>query len=141
MPPFRGVAETTVGIVPVVKVHTKLLARPVPAGFVAAVVIVAVYSVLAARAAVGVKVAVVPEYVTAPATAAAPGPDTVKVDVLIVIAFIAVLKVAVITAATGTLVPWFKGAVAVTAGPTAAVPHPAAKPAIRNASAQIFRTL
>ena len=59
--PFRGFVEMTDGIVPVVKVHTKLLARWFPSGSAAPVVIVPVYTVLAARAALGVNVAVVPE--------------------------------------------------------------------------------
>jgi hypothetical protein len=48
-----------------------------------------------ARKALGINVATVPEYVTAPATAAPPGPATVKVVVLIEAALIAWLKVAV----------------------------------------------
>jgi hypothetical protein len=51
----------TVGMVPVVKLHTKLLARAVPIASVTPVVIVAVYIELGARGVVGVKVAVVPE--------------------------------------------------------------------------------
>jgi hypothetical protein len=51
-----------------------------------------------ARKALGVNVATVPEYVTAPATAAPPGPATVKVVVLIEAALIAWLKVAVTVA-------------------------------------------
>jgi len=39
---LAGLVEITVGIVPVVKVQTKLLARAIPAGFFAPVVIVAV---------------------------------------------------------------------------------------------------
>lgn len=66
---------------------------------VAPVVIVAVKVVLAERAAEGVKVAVLVDstYVTAPATLAAPGPPNVKVEVLIVAGFIALLNTAVIT--------------------------------------------
>jgi len=59
--PFRGFVEITDGTVPVVKVHTKLFVRWFPRGSAAPVVIVAVYRVLAARAALGVNVAVVPE--------------------------------------------------------------------------------
>ena len=55
-----GVTEITVGgtQLPVVKVHTKLLARAMPYSSVAPVVIVAVYAVVARRALDGVKVAV-----------------------------------------------------------------------------------
>lgn len=48
-----------------------------------------------ARSADGVKVAVVPLYATAPATAAPPGPTNVKDDVVIEAEFIVMLKVAV----------------------------------------------
>jgi hypothetical protein len=48
-----------------------------------------------ARTAAGVNVAVEPLYVTAPATAAPPGPVTVKVEVVIEAEFIAMVKVAV----------------------------------------------
>src|ERR1035441_157462 len=93
--PFTGFVEITWGVVPVVKLHTKLLASAFPTGSLAPVVIVAVSSVLAARCAAGVNVAVVPEYATVPVTEAAPGPVTVKVDPFIVVEFIASLKVAV----------------------------------------------
>jgi hypothetical protein len=59
--------------------------------------------VLKARATVGVKVAVVPLEVTAPATTP-PGPVTVKVVALIEAVFIAMLKVAVIAVLTATFV-------------------------------------
>ena len=55
----------------------------------------AVYVVPYARTADGVKVAVVPLYETAPATAVPPGPVRVKVEVVIEAGFIAMLKVAV----------------------------------------------
>jgi hypothetical protein len=63
-------------------------------------VIVAVYVVPYARTAAGVNVAVVPLYVTVPATAVPPGPANVKVPVVIEAEFIAMLKVAV----TGVLI-------------------------------------
>jgi hypothetical protein len=69
-----------------------------------------------ARLAAGVNVATKPEYETAPLTAVPPGPVTVKVDVPIVVGFIASLKVAFSTWPTGTLVAPFPGTVAVTAG-------------------------
>jgi hypothetical protein len=144
---FRGFVETTVGIVPVVKVHANLLARAVPAGSFAPVAIVAVYSVPPARGAAGVNVAVVPEYATAPVTEAPPGAVTVKVDVFIVVASIAVLKVAVTICVMGTPIAAFAGTVEATVGAVgldvgfdAATPHPVARPAIRNASIKIFRT-
>ena len=59
--PFTGTVETTVGATTVVKLQIKLAASPVPAGFLAPVVIVAIYKVPVARTAVGVKVAVLPE--------------------------------------------------------------------------------
>jgi hypothetical protein len=52
----------------------------------------------------GVKVAVAPLYVTVPATAAPPGPVTVKVDAVSVAGFIAMLKVAVTVVLMTTLV-------------------------------------
>ena len=58
--PFAGTVETTVGGGAVVKVHTKLAARPTPAGSFAPVVIVAVNTVLLPRIADGVNVAVLP---------------------------------------------------------------------------------
>ena len=78
--------------------------------------IVAVYNVLGDRSAVGVNVAVVPEYVTVPTTAAPPGAVTKKVDELIVEGFIDWLKVAVITWATGTAMAPFAGLVESTKG-------------------------
>ena len=58
--PFTGTVETTVGAATVVKVHTKLVDKGVPAGPFAPLVMVAAYRVLVVRAAVGVNVAVVP---------------------------------------------------------------------------------
>jgi hypothetical protein len=59
--PLTGLVEITVGMVPVVKLHTKLFASAVPIASVAPVLIVAVYLELAASKVAGVKVAVVPE--------------------------------------------------------------------------------
>ena len=78
--------------------------------------IVAVYIVLGDRNAVGVNVAVVPENVTVPTTAAPPAAVTKKVEELIVEEFIDWLKVAVITWATGTAVAPFAGLVESTTG-------------------------
>jgi hypothetical protein len=142
--PIRGFVEITVGIVPVVKVHAKLLASGSPTGSWAPVVIVAVYSVLAARSAFGVNIAVVPEYVTTPATDVPPGPVTVNVASSIVVAFIASLNVAVTTCATGTLVAPFAGAVAMTAGPRTGAcsrPHPDIRPVSKNPRIQIIRAV
>jgi hypothetical protein len=60
--------------------------------------------VLYARLAVGINVAVVPLYVTDPATDLPPGPATVKVVALIVAGSIAMLKVALIVVFTVTFV-------------------------------------
>jgi uncharacterized protein (AIM24 family) len=68
-----------------------------------------------ARAAVGANVAVTPLYVTVPATAP-PGPETVKVELEIVAAFIASLKVALRARPIGTFVAAFTGTLAVTVG-------------------------
>jgi hypothetical protein len=61
--PFTGTVETTVGgvaVAAVVNAHTKLAASGTPAGSFAPVVIVAVNTVLLARTAVGVNLAVLP---------------------------------------------------------------------------------
>jgi hypothetical protein len=89
--PFSGIVEITVGLGTgtVVKVQTKLVVSPAPAGFFAPVVIVAVNKVPRGSAVVGVNVAVVPAKVTAPATGVAPGPVKVNVAALIVAGFIA----------------------------------------------------
>jgi uncharacterized protein (DUF58 family) len=92
-----GAAGGTHAVALVVKVHTALLARLLPYMSCAPVVIVAVYSVLKARLRAGVKIAVSLEAskVTTPATAAVPGPVTVKVEPSIDAGFIGLLKVAV----------------------------------------------
>jgi hypothetical protein len=72
--------------------------------------------VLFARLAVGVNVATRPEYVTVPATAAPPGPVTVKVAALIVPGFIASLNVALSVWLTDTFVAPLAGNTAVTTG-------------------------
>jgi hypothetical protein len=59
--PLAGIVETTVGGTAVVKVHAKLAANAAPAGSCAPVVIFAVNTVLLARRADGVNVAMVPE--------------------------------------------------------------------------------
>lgn len=58
--PFTGTVETTVGAATVVKVHTKLVDKGMPAASFAPVVMVTIYRVSVARTAVGVNVAVVP---------------------------------------------------------------------------------
>lgn len=76
--PFAGRVAITTGGVSVVNVHTKGLAKEVPATFCTPVVSVAVKVVPGARGAVGAKVAVAPVQVTVPNT----GPEevvTVKV--------------------------------------------------------------
>ena len=113
---FAGIVETTVGGEAVVKVHTKLAARPTPAESFAPVVIVALNKVLFARTTVGVKVAVEPAKVTAPATGVAPGPVTVKVDPLIVSGFNGSVKVTETGALTATAVAALAGSVEITVG-------------------------
>ncbi len=132
--PIIGTVETTVGA-PVVKLHTKLSGSAFPSVSAAPVVIVAVYIVLAAKAAIGVNVAVVPEYATVPVTEIPPGAVTAKVEVFIVPAFIALLKVAEMTCEIGTPLAPFAGTVAITAGlekETCSRPHPAVRPVSRN---------
>ena len=85
MAPFAGFVAITVGIVPVVNIHTTFAAKGFPAGFAAPVVIVAVYGVFGASNALGVKLAVVPEKVTTPFTITAPGPVTRKVEAFMVV--------------------------------------------------------
>lgn len=58
--PVTGTVEITIGGAAVVKVHTKLVDKGVPAGSFAPVVIVAMYKVPLARVPVGVKVAELP---------------------------------------------------------------------------------
>jgi hypothetical protein len=83
---------------------------------------VAVYTVLLARGADGVKVATEPPavYVTVPATAVVPGPVSVNVDVVIVDAVIAWLNVAVTVVFKATPVAALSGVTAVTVGGTGA---------------------
>jgi hypothetical protein len=87
-----------------------------------------------ARAADGVNVAVSPLYVTAPVTAP-PGPVTVKVEPVIVAAFIAMLKVALMGVLTATFRAPFAGIVDTTEGTvTVSWPQPATKMTDRTAS-------
>jgi hypothetical protein len=129
MAPFKGFVDATVGIVPLVKLQAKLAANAAPLGSWAPVVTVATYTVFAASKFVGVKVAVVPEYVTAPATAAPPGPVNVNVVVLIVAGAIAELKPAVTAVLRATPVAAFAGDAAITVGSAGlgacSLPHPA----------------
>jgi hypothetical protein len=141
--PITGTVELTVGA-PVVKLQTKLPASAVPSVSVAPVVIVAAYRVLAAKATIGVNVAVVPEYVTEPVTGVPPGPVTVNVEVFIVAAFMALLKVAVMTCETRTPLAPFAGTVVITAGLETGIcsrPHPTISPVSRNAVTRITRTV
>jgi hypothetical protein len=119
--PFTGTVEMTVGGVgagTVKKLHTYLLASAIPAESSAPVVIVAVYKVLTASAALGVKVATLPVQLTVPATAVVPGPVTVNVVAgdASVVQFIVSLKVTLSAWLTGTPVAVFTGTVDVTAG-------------------------
>jgi hypothetical protein len=117
--PFTGTVAITVGRAgagSVKKVHTYLLASGVPARSVAPVVIVAVYRVLNARLAPGVKVATAPAQPIVPGTWVTPGPVTVNAATGNAAQFIASLKVALRTWPTGTSVAVFTGTVAITAG-------------------------
>jgi hypothetical protein len=105
-----GLVDVTVGgvlsaLVPVVKLHMKLDASALLSRSFAAVVIVALNKVLAARGLVGARIAVLPEYDTVPATDVVPGPSRLNVaGAVIVSGFIASLKVAVIFWLSGTAV-------------------------------------
>jgi len=146
--PLAGNVEITAGathgLAPVAKVHTKLLASAMPNMSVAPVVMVAVYAVLSARGFNGVKVKIVlvVSWVIVPVTPGA----TVKVVALMVEGFIALLKVAVITALGHTPAAPLAGATEITVGGlrVGLVPalsgslHPAAKMIRRNAVNQIL---
>jgi len=69
-----------------------------------------------ARAAVGVHVAVNPLYVTAPDTAAPPGPVTVNVEAVSEAGLIAMLKVALIAVLIATFVAPLAAIVEITEG-------------------------
>ena len=108
-----GMTELTIGAVvsgaaPVVKLHTLLAARALPAKSLAPVVIVAVYKVLAARLDAGVKVAATPTEVTVPETDVVPC-IKVKVAVLSVEGSIASVKVTVIALLVATPVALTSG--------------------------------
>jgi hypothetical protein len=76
-----------------------------------------------------------------PATAAPPGPVTLKVAEVSVAGFIAVLKVTLIAVFKATFVAPLAGIVDTTAGPvTTSSPHPAMKVAIRATSKQLIPT-
>ena len=119
--PPGGTVEITVGGAAVVNVQTKLAANGAPVGSFAPVVTVAVNEVLLARTAVGVNVAVLPAYVTVPATGVVPGPVTVKVAALIVAGFMTSLNVAEIAVLTATAAAPFAGTVEMTLGGGAVV--------------------
>jgi hypothetical protein len=116
-----GEVEVTVGGVvsgkPVVKLQVLFAAKALPAASCAPVVIVAVYSVLAARSAFGANVAVLPERETAPVTAAPPDVVTsVNVDVVMVEVFNASENVAEIDEFNAMSVALAVGLVDVTVG-------------------------
>ena len=90
-------------------------------GSFAPVVIVAVNRVPLARSTVGVNVAVLPEYVTAPATGVAPGPVTRNVAPVMVAGFIASVNVAETSVFTGTRLAPLAGTVDTTVGAGAVV--------------------
>src|SRR5665648_284188 len=114
---FNGSVEITAGIVlaVVVKVHTLLAASGAPFRLIAPVVIVAVYTRPGKRSTVGLNDAVVPVYVTAPATEVAP---CFKVNVVPVRVkgSIATLKLAVTVLVALTPIALLIGSVKVTVG-------------------------
>jgi hypothetical protein len=118
---FAGeVADTVGGVISrtaaVVNVELKLAASAFPAASFAAVVMVAVYCVIASRGAEGVNVAVLPLTVTMPGTAAPPEEVTVKLAVLNVAFVIASEKVADTVEFSVTPVAAFAGEMADTVG-------------------------
>jgi len=110
----RDTADWPVGA-PVVKLHTKLLLSALPARSLTPLVIVAVYMVLAARLAVGVKIAVTPAYVTVPVTRVVPC-IKVKVALVTVDGDNASLKTAVMALLAAIPVAALIGKVAITVG-------------------------
>jgi hypothetical protein len=118
---FAGeVADTVGGVISrtaaVVNVELKLAASALPAASFAAVVMVAVYCVIASRGAEGVNVAVLPLTFTVPGTAAPPEEVTVKLAVLNVAFFIPSEKVADTGEFSATPVAAFAGEMADTVG-------------------------
>ena len=91
------------------------------------------------------KVAVLPEYVTAPGTGVAPGPVSVNVLVLIVAGFITELKVALTVVLRGTEIARFAGDMAITVGnaglDVCSRPHPATRATNTNAIKNVFPIL
>jgi hypothetical protein len=113
---FAGFVELTVGAVtsvvaPVVKDQTKGLAKELPAGSLAPVVIVAVKVVLAVRLLVGANVAILQAalQVTTPVT-----PATTKVAVVMVAGSMGLLKTAMIFSLMGTAMAPIAGFVELT---------------------------
>ena len=119
--PLTGVVDTMVGetAATVVKVQLWLAASPVPAGFLAPVVMVAVNAVPLASGEVGWKTATALEQLTVPGTATAGEPEvTVKVMAVSEAGSIASLKVALMGAPARTLVAPLTGVVDMTVGAT-----------------------
>src|SRR5438105_1933210 len=100
-----------------VKLQVKLAASPLPAESLAAVVTAASYCVPYESATVGLKVATVPDMVTAPAAAAPPCAVTVKAP-FTEVASIDSLKVAVMAALGAAAEDPSAGVTAVTSGGT-----------------------
>lgn len=109
------IVETTGNPLSVAKLHVSLAASALPATSFTPVVIVTVYVVEKERLAVGVKVAVVPLYDTAPLILPVPL-ATVNVDVVMVDAFIASLNVAVMALFAATPVAPLAGIFELTVG-------------------------
>jgi hypothetical protein len=131
-------------VVAVVNIHVKSAASPLPNWSCAAVVIVAVYCVFSASGLVGLKVAMVSveSMETVPTTGVVPAAN-LKVPVVIVAGFMALLNVAVTTAPWQTPVAPPNGITETTVGgvregggpplPESGSPHPAIPTANRNA--------
>jgi hypothetical protein len=127
----------------VVNVQTLLAAKALPNVSFAPVVTVAVNRVFAARLAEGVKVATLVDelYVTCPETFVVPGPVNVKVVVVIVAGFIALLNVAVMRTVLGqTRVEASSGVTEVTVGGVKGSVGPPA-PAFLSGSLQLASTM
>ena len=115
--PSTGTVEITVGGVAagaVLNVHGKLLASDTPERSWAAVVMVAVKTVLVARSAAGVNVTTAPVQPMVPGTGVVPGPVTVNAAAGNAGQFMGSLKVALSTWLTGTPVVVFAGTVEIT---------------------------
>ena len=119
---FSGETVVTVGAGAVVKLQVYAVPSATPAVLVTVPAMVAVYTVLAARLAEGVSVAVAPDTATVAVTLLAePAASRLNVLVVKVAAVMLVLNVAAGLMFSATPVALFNGVVVVTDGGTAAV--------------------